>query len=145
MRAGSGAEAAPSANGSLRDASIRTDRVIDSHGIAHWAPEELDVASLRKGLGLLAEISTCAGCRRGEGRADCELRVCAADRDLVECAACGADGCPHAELLDHMRQGAIDADLFVKAETGDDRAFIDAHLMALRSRFPSCVLFLNRD
>ena len=128
-------------NGSLRLASQRTFEVLESHGIEHWAPPELDYQALAKGLSTVSDISTCPGCRQGGGRAGCEMKACSAERGLSECSECEAADCPHAKILDHMRSGALKAGLFIKLKPGDSKALIQEWTEELAGQFPSCLLF----
>jgi hypothetical protein len=130
-------------NGSLRLASERYLEVLEGHGIEHWAPPKLNYAALSEGLKIVADIATCAGCRRGGGRADCEMKTCSAQRGLGVCSACNDSKCSHEEVLDSMRSGALKAGLLVKNEPSHAKSSIEQWLKGLAGRFPSSLLFLN--
>ncbi|MDE3091574.1 MAG: hypothetical protein KGJ80_19565, partial [Chloroflexota bacterium] len=84
------------------------------------------------------------GCLQGGGRDNCELRACAVSKGIDECSQCDAlTACAHAEVLQHMRSGALAAGLFVKTEPGGKQEFIDARLTELKSRLPCCILFMD--
>ncbi len=131
-------------NGSLRELSRHFEEVLESHGIGEWAPPELDYASFTQGLAVIRDIASCPGCRNYGGRENCEMRTCAADRGLSECAECGEHAsCPHAEILRHMRTGARDAGLFVKTENVEARELLPVWIRRLKTVWPSCILFLD--
>ncbi|MFC2079460.1 DUF3795 domain-containing protein [Candidatus Bipolaricaulota bacterium] len=129
-------------NGSLRLASQRYAGVLESHGIETWAPPELDYKALTDGLSTVSDMASCLGCRQGGGRSSCEMKACTAQHKLTDCSECGQAACPHSELLDSMRTGALKAGLFVKTHPGDSASLIENWTSELASQFPSCLLFL---
>lgn len=132
-------------NGSLRELTKRYREALESHGVEHWAPPDLNWEAFAKGLTIVDEISSCPGCLKGGGRESCELRRCTASRDLAECGACHEQAsCPHVQLLNDMRAGALRAGLFVKIKPGKDRALIEQWSDELKAQWPSCVLFIDQ-
>jgi hypothetical protein len=132
-------------NGSLRLASEHYSEVLEGHSIEHWAPPTLDYAALSNGLSIVSDMATCAGCRQGGGRSDCELKACTTQRRLSECSECDEAVCPHAKLLNHMRSGALNAGLFVKHAPGHSAPLVEDWLKELAHQFPSCLLFLRNS
>lgn len=129
-------------NGSLRQLTRRYQDVLDDYGVAHWAPPELNWEAFSRGLAIVDEMASCPGCRKGGGRDDCEMRACAAGKRLSECNVCHEhQSCSHAEILAHMRTGALKAGLFVEANAGEAQALIERWTEELHTRWPSCVLF----
>ena len=108
--------------GALMDLAIRYRDLCESHGLGAWGADGFDYAAFLRGLGAIAGLAACPGCRRGGGREACEIRACANSRSTDGCALCGEDArCPHTEILEHMRRGARDAGLFVQeAEQPDE-------------------------
>jgi hypothetical protein len=91
----------------------------ESHGLGQWGAESFDYQEFLKGLQSISELPVCPGCLNGGGRDDCEMRRCASDRGIGGCGACADDtGCPHRELLEHMRAGARRAGLVVVESAG---------------------------
>jgi len=132
-------------NGALCEVTRRYVEVLEGHGIEHWAPSELDYDAFSNGLSIVAKIASCQGCRRGGGRAECEMKACASERNLRECNVCGELECLHAEVLERMRKGACEAGLFVNTEPGTADARLEDWTAQLRDRFPGCVLFLEEE
>jgi len=132
-------------NGSLRLASQRYFEVLESHGIEHWAPPELDYEALSDGLSIVSDLAACPGCRQGGGRDACEMKECSAKRRLSECSECDEANCPHADILEHMRSGALKAGLFVKTQPGDSASLIEEWTKELANQFPSSLLFLPKS
>lgn len=130
-------------NGSLRLASQCYFEVLESHGFEHWAPPELDYQTLSNSLSTVSDMASCPGCHQGGGRADCQMKTCSAERRLSECSECDKAECPHAEILDHMRSGALKAGLFIKTQPGDSALLIEEWTKELANRFPSSLLFLQ--
>ena len=131
-------------NGSMRELARRFRALLESHGIGHWAPAELDCGALSSGLETIGEIASCPGCRAFGGRDDCELRMCATTRGFVECIECGEQKtCPHRETLDHMRAGALDAGLYVKTAQTDPHSLIFRWTAELETHWPSRILFAD--
>jgi len=131
-------------NGSLRELTRRFEVVLDSHGVGHWAPPEMDYAAFARGLKTIREIASCVGCRKGGGRDDCPLRACSVGRRAADCTECGTFGaCDHEELLQTMRSGARKAGLFVR-DPGEDRsALLRTWLADLPATWPNLTLFLE--
>jgi hypothetical protein len=100
--------------GALMALAVKYRDMADSHGLGHWGAEGFDYAAFLKALGAIAALPACAGCLKGGGRDDCELRSCASARGLRGCVACPErQDCRHGELLAHMRTGAHRAGLVV--------------------------------
>jgi len=131
-------------NGSLRELTSRYRGLLDSHGVGHWAPEEMDYEAFARGLGTIYDIAACPGCRQGGGRDDCPLRACSVGRAVADCTECEAFGaCDHDELLQHMRSGARKAGLFVR-DPGEERScLLSTWIEELPESWPSLILFLE--
>jgi hypothetical protein len=52
-------------------------------------------------------------------------------------------GCPHGNVLSHMRSGAVAAGLFVKASGTRQEDFLASAEAELKSRWPSCIIFME--
>lgn len=133
-------------NGSLKRLTTKYEDVIRSHGLEHWAPADLDYKQFTAGLAAVRRVAACAGCRKGGGRDQCEMRACCRSRALNDCLECPdrAD-CPHEKSLNHMRSGARDAGLFVKDDGGDHDALLSRWETELRSVWPSVTLFMDDE
>lgn len=113
-------------NGTMRELTIRLEEVLRSHGLKHWAPEDLDYAGLERALAVVRRVATCTGCRKGGGRDDCEMRICCGERGTNDCLACAeVRSCRHAEILETMRSGARAADLLVKEADVPDAPLLE--------------------
>jgi len=152
-------------NGALAEITRRYKHLIDRHSLREWGPQDVDYDQLDRGLRSIQAMISCKGCRKGGGRDDCELRACASARGLASCTECSDRGtarCAQAELLEHMRTGAVRAGLLIKeAATGgpggpgepsgpdkpgaDDAGLIEAWTEQLHSLWPQSLLFDGQD
>jgi hypothetical protein len=134
------------ANGTLRELSRSYQRMLEDYGLAEWGPKDIDYTELFKGLASMQRLPLCLGCHRGGGREDCEIRACASSRPVEHCAQCGQPvDCRHARLIDHMRAGAQVAGMFVEKGAVDPQGLLEEWDARLRSRWPSCILFVYRE
>ena len=126
-------------NGTLQELSRRYRSLLVDYDVSEYAPGGFDWAEFMRGVDGLEKMSPCRGCRQGGGRDDCELRACADARVMHDCLECQARaGCPHAELLEHMRTGAERVGLIVKSEGEPPLA---RWLDALVGSWPCGILF----
>jgi hypothetical protein len=131
-------------NGALKRLTTKYQEILCAHGLEHWAPEDLDYVDFERSLRVVKRVASCAGCRKGGGRDDCELRSCCANKGLEDCLACDdQDHCSHGEILERMRSGARAAGLFVKNMSGSNTRLLSAWETELRSKWPSSVLFMK--
>jgi len=131
-------------NGAIREIAERFKQILDSHGVEHWAPDEVDYPAFARGLTAVRKIAACAGCRQGGGRDDCRLRACSVENELADCSDCSEFGaCPSHELLQHMREGARKAGLFVREPGENPAQLLAAWTKRVQSAWPSSILFLE--
>ncbi|HVP39087.1 MAG TPA: DUF3795 domain-containing protein [Candidatus Saccharimonadales bacterium] len=129
-------------NRALQELAEGLGRVVGAYGVKKWGPKELDGEQLDRALGALRGVPVCAGCRKGGGRENCGIRACATARGLADCTACrDTAGCPHAELLEHMRSGSKAAGMCVKTGPGPTRPLLAEWEARLKTSWPCCVLF----
>jgi hypothetical protein len=131
-------------NGALRELTKRYKEVINNYGLKEWAPKEFDFGEFFKGLESIENMPLCAGCLKGGGRDNCEIRTCATSKGLKDCTVCQEFGqCKNAEILEHMRSGARDAGLSVISVSDDKEEFVRRWSAELKSKWPCCILFVN--
>jgi hypothetical protein len=128
-------------NGALRELSRRYGQLIEDYGLDHWGPRDVDHEQLLQALASLQQVPLCAGCRRGGGRDDCELRACAAGQGVGFCSECRGASCKHAALLQHMRSGGRDAGLFVETGAVHLPELVEQWSADLKDTWPACILF----
>ena len=129
-------------NGTLPELTRRYGALIKSFGLPEWGPEDVAWQELLRGLTSIQSMPLCPGCRKGGGRDDCEMKVCAQDRSLAECNECSdLPACPHSKILHHMRDGAIKAGIPVKTANVERKAFLDRWEPEVRTKWPCCTLF----
>ncbi len=129
-------------NGSLRALIGGLESVLDSHGAEHWAPSEMDYPAFSCGLDVLRGAASCVGCRQGGGRDDCSLRACAVESHVADCSDCTDFGsCANDELLQHMREGARKAGLFVRDPGENAGDLLAVWPKGLEASWPSTILF----
>ncbi len=131
-------------NGTLRELTRMYAETIKAYGLKEWAPDNFDYEEFSKGLASIQEMPLCPGCLKDGGRDDCEIRACASEKNLNDCSECGdPDGCEHAEILEKMHSGALDAGLSVKDTTSDKQKLIDKWSTELKNKWPSAMIFME--
>jgi hypothetical protein len=133
-------------NGALRELTKRYEQVIKAYGLEEWGPKEFDFREFRKGLTSIQNMPLCQGCRKGDGKPNCEFRACALSKGIEECSDCDqATVCMYSEALKKMREGAFRAGLDVKTDKIDSRKLIERWTAELMSKWPHLILFLSDD
>lgn len=113
-----------------------------SYGLEGWGPRDVDYRKFYEALEAIQAAPVCPGCLRGGGRDDCELRACVIAKGISDCSLCEAvDACGHADLLEHMRSGALKAGLMVKLDDVPREELLEEWTAVLESRWPFRVLF----
>jgi hypothetical protein len=131
-------------NGALQELTRRYKELIAAYGLDEWGPKDFDYKEFLKGLESIEKAPLCSGCQKGGGRENCEMRSCAQSRKISGCRTCTElVDCEHAELLNHMRSGAIKAGLFVNSEDIDRQQLIANWTAKLRTHWPCSILFAN--
>ena len=131
-------------NGALRELAERFESMLEAYRFPEWAPKNFNYEEFSSGLVAIRHLPLCPGCLKGGGREECPLRGCATRRKIDSCTKCaGFVGCPHGELLGHMRSGATAAGLFVLAVEREAAGFVRNSEAALKSRWPSSILFTS--
>lgn len=129
-------------NEALQGLTKRYEELIRSYGLRGWAPQDFDYGEFEKGLASIGAMPPCPGCLKGGGRENCEIKACTTNKGVDECNACHElPACEHAEILQHMRTGAVAAGLFVKTGNVDSKKLIEKWRTKLESKWPSCILF----
>jgi hypothetical protein len=131
-------------NGTLKELSRKYSAILHDYGLSEWGPKDFDYGEFSKGLASLQRVAVCRGCRQGGGREACEIRACATSRYVESCSECpAASDCPHAALLEHMRQGARQAALYVESGAYDPDVLLTQWRARLERSWPSCTLFFG--
>jgi hypothetical protein len=129
-------------NGTLHELTRRYERLISTHGLPEWGPKEVDWVEFRLGLASIQGVAECPGCLKGGGRDNCEMKSCAQGRGLVACTSCwDFSKCAHADVLRHMREGALKAGIPVETTATERKLFIRKWSRRIRSSWPGCALF----
>ena len=131
-------------NGSLQQLTTGYEDIIKNYDLENWAPGTFDFKEFLKGLATIKAIPLCVGCRKGGGWEACPMRGCVAKKGIADCAECDDQAvCPHSASLEKMRKGSLRAGLFVKTRRGKQKEFIARWAKKLKTRWPSCILFLK--
>ena len=131
-------------NGALREITKWCAAKIDAYGLREWGPRDVDYKELAKGLESIAAMPPCPGCLNGGGRDGCEMKACVSGKGIDDCSECGdSAGCPHSDVLEEMRSGALAAGLLVKTERVDKQRLIAEWTAQLKKSWPSSVLFVG--
>ncbi|MEW6743926.1 MAG: DUF3795 domain-containing protein [Planctomycetota bacterium] len=129
-------------NGCLAELAGGLRELLTAYAAPEWASVEVGWEGFLKGLGSVREAASCAGCRKGGGRDNCEIRACALGRGVEHCTDCMSFGrCEHATILDHMRSGAARAGLSVLSPGENPEAVLPEWTRRVMVRWPCCVLF----
>jgi hypothetical protein len=130
-------------NGTLRELTKRYKELINTYDLKDWAPKDFDFDQFYKGLESIQSMPLCAGCLKGGGRDDCEIRTCATEKGLEDCTLCQQFGRCEIKLLEHMRSGARKAGLSVKNQNDDRTEAVERWMSELKVKWPCCILFIN--
>jgi hypothetical protein len=129
-------------NETLRELTRRYEEIVKGYGLESWAPKDFDFKELVKALASIQAMPLCLGCLKGDGKPDCEIRICALDKNIADCSVCDEQAtCTNSEMLHRMREGARRAGLFVKTKNADRQELIEKWTADLESRWPCCILF----
>jgi hypothetical protein len=119
------------------------ESVLTGYGVGKWGPKNFDYGEFSKGLAAIKQIPVCRGCLEGGGADNCPLRACATSKGLDDCTLCDEQmRCPHGERLNRMRTGSRAAGLSVKTAEDERERFLANSETQLKTRGPSCILFL---
>jgi hypothetical protein len=133
-------------NGALQVLTQKYAKIIKDYGLEQWAPKDFDFKEFTKGLNSIQTMPLCAGCLKGGGRDDCEIRICVTDKKITDCSECNnPDKCTNKDLLDKMRTGAKEAGLMVKLEKDDNQGLIPKWTDRLKNEWPSSFLFIEEN
>lgn len=131
-------------NGALRELTKKYEEVIKGYGVKEWGPKDFDFQEFMKGLTSIQNMPLCQGCLKGDGRPNCDIRICASSRKINDCSECDQpEACKNLEILEKMRTGALRAGLLVKTENVDQKKLLEKWIDELKSKWPSCILFLQ--
>ena len=131
-------------NGVLAELAGRFQDMTEAYGLREWGPKNLDYSEFTGTLKSIRAMTACPGCLKGGGRDDCEMRSCAREKKLEGCVECAGGGtCGHAEILEHMRSGALAAGLLVRAGESDREDLLKQWTETLASKWPCSVLFVE--
>jgi len=131
-------------NGALQRLSAEYEDVIKNYGLENWAPKTFDFKEFLKGLETIKATPLCAGCLKGGGWEACPMRGCVIKKKITDCAECDdPKACPHSASLEKMRTGSFKAGLFVKTRKGNQKKLIAQWAGRLKTRRPSCILFMG--
>jgi hypothetical protein len=130
-------------NGVLRELTRRYEEIIERYGMKEWGPKEFDFKEFAKGLTSIQNMPLCQGCQKGDGRPNCEMRICALKKKLKDCSECDQpEACQNLEILQKMRTGALGAGLLVKTENIDRRKLLKKWTTELKDKWPHSILFI---
>lgn len=131
-------------NGTLRELTKRYKERINAYGLKGWGPKDFDFDEFYKGLESIEKMPLCAGCLKGGGRDNCEIKACASNKGLKDCTPCEEfEKCKHSEILKHMHSGAREAGLSVISKGDDRQKLVEQWSAELKDKWPCCILFLK--
>lgn len=132
-------------NGVLRELMMRYDELTRAYGLESWTSGDFDFSEFQKGFVSIQEMQLCEGCHMGGGRDSCGIRECALGR-FEDCIECGMPvDCKNLDVLNKMREGAIEAGLMVKEENISHDELIERWTSELGNRWPSCIIFHEKS
>jgi hypothetical protein len=133
-------------NGALREVTKRYAEMIKTYGLPEWGPREVDFEGFTTALMSIQAMPRCQGCRKGDGKPNCEFRVCASGKKAESCTECGQSAvCENSEALQKMREGALNAGLKVQTKKSDQRELIEDWTAELKGMWPHLILFMSDD
>ncbi len=100
--------------GSFKEAAGSLQGLLEAYGVAQWAPEVAQFVPALKSysefegvLGWLANFD-CQGCLAGGGPPQCNIRICAKERNLAGCWECAELPCEKRQWIDDDHSDAVD-------------------------------------
>jgi len=121
----------------------RCEYVVEGYGVDEWGAKDqgFNGKELMKSLQGIQKIPICTGCRKGGGKADCEMRACASSKKLTDCTECKTFmKCGNSEPLRKVRTGALEVGM--QAETGEEKAdnqqLIERWTVEIKTKCPQC-------
>jgi hypothetical protein len=133
-------------NGALREVTKNYEQMIKAYGLQEWGPKEIDFKEFMSALDSIQSLPLCHGCRKGDGKPNCEFRTCATKKGTEDCSHCDqTETCKNSEALEKMRTGALSAGLMVKTEKGDRKKIIQKWTAQLKSKWPHAILFMSEE
>ena len=131
-------------NGTLQQLTTGYEAVIKNYDLENWAPGTFDFKEFMNGLETIKATPLCPSCRKGGGWEACPMRGCVAKKKITDCAECDDQpACLHSTSLEKMRTGSLRAGLFIKTRKGNQKKFMAQWTKKLKTRWPSCILFLR--
>jgi hypothetical protein len=129
-------------NGGLTQLAGGLRQLLADYDVPRWTSVEIGWEAFLKALDSLKQGVSCAGCREGGGRDNCEIRACALGRGLKHCTDCASfPSCDHSAIMDHMRSGAAKIGLSVLMPGQNPDSILQDWTRALPARWPCCIVF----
>ena len=136
----------PAGNGAIVELTGKYEEIVKENQLEKWAPKDFDFKEFMKGLASIQTMPLCRGCLKGDGRPNCEMRVCASNKKINDCSECDQPtACKNLKTLQKMRTGAYHAGLFVKTENVDRQELIEKWTAKLKGKWPCSILFLHEQ
>jgi hypothetical protein len=133
-------------NGALRELTKKYEQVIKAYGLQEWGPKEFDFREFMRGLTSIQTMPLCQGCRKGDGKPNCEFRPCTQNKGIEDCSQCDRPSvCEHSQALEKMQTGALSAGLLVKTEKADPKKLITEWTSELKGKWPHSILFISDE
>lgn len=133
-------------NGALREMTNRYAQMIKAYGVPEWGPREVDFGKFTSALASIQAMPLCKGCRKGDGKPNCEFRACVSSKGIEGCSDCDQPtNCKHMEALKKMREGALRAGLNVKTDKLDSHKLIKKWTAELMGKWPHLILFMAHE
>jgi len=131
-------------NGTLKELTKRYEEFIKGYGVDEWGAKDFDSNEFMKGLASIQALPICQGCLKGGGNDQCKIRPCASQRKIPDCNECNEPAtCKNLEALQKVRTGALAVGMLLKTSKGGQQELIEKWTTELKSKWPSCIIFLR--
>lgn len=128
-------------NGVIMELTKKYEKIIEKGNLEKWAPKDFDFKEFMKGLSSMQKMLLCPGCLKGGGIPNCEIRVCALEKNVTNCNQCHQlMTCKHLEELEKNYDLKIRKNL-IEIKNIDKDVLIEKWLNELGSRWPHCIMF----
>jgi hypothetical protein len=129
-------------NGVIVELTKRFEKEVKKGDLETWVPKDFDFKEFVKGLASIQRMPHCPGCRKGGGKPDCGVRLCASKKGFSYCYECHV--LKDCKKFDWFEKSIpkIKEDL-VKMQGKDFDKLVTGWLDELKAKWPYCVLLCS--
>lgn len=129
----------PGGNGVSIELTRKYDEFVKKNQLEKWAPRTFSFSEFEKGLAAIQAMSSCVGCLKGGGNPACKVRLCASEKQVVNCSQCEElSVCKNFEALEQTHPNI--KEVLRKMKNDKVQALIKKWIKELSQKWPYCIL-----